>query len=150
MTIGSKTISLFRLIALGLLLLSFIMLFLPWISANALGQSFHANVFGVGGGSMAGASFWTVMLVIFAILFLFALALAALGIWTERKLWALPVAGLALLMFLFDLFAVLSAKSELKSAMGGYESYHLHDYGFFDNNLKQTVADRIKAFLEKR
>ena len=31
----------------------------------------------------------------------------------------------------------------------GPESYHLHDYGFFYNNLKQNVADRIKAFLDK-
>ena len=31
----------------------------------------------------------------------------------------------------------------------GPESYHLHDYGFFYNNFKQNVADRIKAFLEK-
>ena len=33
--------------------------------------------------------------------------------------------------------------------MFGPECYHLHDYGFFFNNLKQNVADRIKAFLEK-
>nr|AFQ23784.1 esterase [uncultured bacterium] len=31
----------------------------------------------------------------------------------------------------------------------GPESYHLHDYGFFFNNFKQNVADRVKAFLEK-
>lgn len=36
------------------------------------------------------------------------------------------------------------------AAMFGPESYHLHDYGFFFNNLKQNVADRIKAFLEKQ
>ena len=33
--------------------------------------------------------------------------------------------------------------------MFGPESYHLHDYGFFFNNIKQNVADRIKAFMEK-
>ena len=33
--------------------------------------------------------------------------------------------------------------------MFGPECYHLHDYGFFFNNLKQNVADRIKAFMEK-
>ena len=36
------------------------------------------------------------------------------------------------------------------AAMFGPESYHLHDYGFFFNNLKQNVADRIKAFTEKK
>jgi hypothetical protein len=33
--------------------------------------------------------------------------------------------------------------------MFGPESYHLHDYGFFYNNLKQNIADRIRAFVEK-
>ena len=36
------------------------------------------------------------------------------------------------------------------AAMFGPESYHLHDYGFFFNNFKQNVADRVKAFLEKK
>ncbi len=31
----------------------------------------------------------------------------------------------------------------------GPESYHLHDYGFFYNNFKQNVADRIKSYLTK-
>ena len=35
------------------------------------------------------------------------------------------------------------------TALFGTESYHLHDYGFFFNNFKQNVADRIAAFLEK-
>ena len=34
--------------------------------------------------------------------------------------------------------------------MFGPESYHLYDYGFFFNNLKQNVADRIKAYMEKK
>ena len=33
--------------------------------------------------------------------------------------------------------------------MFGPECYHLHDYGFFFNNFKQNVADRVKAFMEK-
>jgi pimeloyl-ACP methyl ester carboxylesterase len=33
--------------------------------------------------------------------------------------------------------------------MFGPQSYHLHDYGFFFNNIKQNVADRIKAYMEK-
>ena len=35
------------------------------------------------------------------------------------------------------------------AVMFGPQSYHLHDYGFFFNNFKQNVVDRIKAFLEK-
>ena len=33
--------------------------------------------------------------------------------------------------------------------MFGPESYHLHDYGFFFNNFKQNVADRIAAYMKK-
>jgi hypothetical protein len=35
------------------------------------------------------------------------------------------------------------------AALFGPESYHLHDYGFFYNNFKQNVADRVAAFLKK-
>ena len=31
----------------------------------------------------------------------------------------------------------------------GPECYHRNDYGFFYNNLKQNIADRIRAFVEK-
>ena len=37
-----------------------------------------------------------------------------------------------------------------ETQMFGPESYHLHDYGLFFNNFKQNVADRIKAFTEKK
>ena len=43
----------------------------------------------------------------------------------------------------------LYAIADEGTQMFGPECYHLHDYGFFFNNLKQNVADRIKAFLEK-
>jgi hypothetical protein len=32
----------------------------------------------------------------------------------------------------------------------GPECYHRNDYGFFFNNLKQNVADRIKAYMENQ
>ena len=35
------------------------------------------------------------------------------------------------------------------ASLFGPESYHLHDYGFFYNNFKQNVADRIKSYLSK-
>ena len=44
----------------------------------------------------------------------------------------------------------LYAIADEGTQMFGPECYHLHDYGFFFNNLKQNVADRIKAFMEKK
>ena len=32
----------------------------------------------------------------------------------------------------------------------GPECYHRNDYGFFFNNFKQNVADRVRAFMEKK
>ena len=43
----------------------------------------------------------------------------------------------------------LYAIADEGTQMFGSECYHLHDYGFFFNNIKQNVADRIQAFLEK-
>ena len=46
--------------------------------------------------------------------------------------------------------AKLYAIPDEGAQMFGPESYHLHDYGLFFNNFKQNVADRIKAFMEKK
>ncbi len=128
MTIGTKTLSIFRLISLGLIVLCFIMMFLPWVSIKAGGFGMNTtengNLFAVSGGDC----FWTVMLTIFEILFFAAIALGVAGILTDRPLWALPVAALALLMFLFDMFAVFWTKNQLNGMMGGFDSY-LSDYG---------------------
>ena len=43
----------------------------------------------------------------------------------------------------------LYAIADEGTQMFGSECYHLHDSGFFFNNIKQNVADRIQAFLEK-
>lgn len=44
----------------------------------------------------------------------------------------------------------LYAIADEGTQMFGPECYHLHDYGFFFNNIKQNVADRIKAFMENK
>lgn len=44
----------------------------------------------------------------------------------------------------------LYAIADEGAQMFGPECYHLHDYGLFFNNFKQNVADRIKAFVEKK
>ena len=61
----------------------------------------------------------------------------------DAKLYAIPTDGAAQIgSDSFDFPADAAG-------MFGPESYHPHDYGFFFNNLKQNVADRVKAFLEK-
>ena len=122
MSFDFRSLSLFKIIALVLVVLCFIMLFLPWITVSALGQSESVNVFGTSIEGEVG-SFWSVMLVIFAILSILAILLAAFGILTGRNNLALPLACLAVLMFLFAFFQVLHVKGELKAQLGEYASY---------------------------
>ena len=117
-----KPLSLFKIIALVLVVLCFIMLFLPWITVSALGQSESVSIFGTSIEGEVG-SFWSVMLVIFAILSILAILLAIFGILTDRNVFVLPLAGLAVLMFLFAFFQVLRVKGELKAQLGEYASY---------------------------
>ena len=45
--------------------------------------------------------------------------------------------------------AKLYAIADEGTQMFGPECYHLYDYGFFFNNLKQNIADRIKAAFQR-
>ncbi|MBR6140857.1 MAG: DUF3089 domain-containing protein [Bacteroidaceae bacterium] len=42
-----------------------------------------------------------------------------------------------------------SVYSDIIDYISGFDATDALDYGFFYNNLKQNVADRIKAFMEK-
>ena len=44
-----------------------------------------------------------------------------------------------------ELYVLLPEGAE----MFGSESCHLHGYGFFFNNIRQNVTDRIKPYMEK-
>ena len=116
-----RSMSLFKIIALVLMGLSFIMLFLPWLSVSAsfLGQNMSEglNIFETGGNGNI-SSFWSVMLIIFAILTLVAIGLGVLGVIKDRTVYALPLAGLALLMFTFAICQVLFVRHELKDQVG--------------------------------
>ena len=135
MSFDFRSLSLFKIIALVLVVLCFVMIFLPWVTASvsAFGYSVASrqNVFSTGsfGGDLAGelglkvGSFWSVMLIIFAILAILAILLAVFGILTDRSLFALPLAALAVLMFLFALFQSSFVKSKALSSLGEHGSY---------------------------
>lgn len=117
MKIGTRTLSVFKLISLGLLLVCFVMTFLPWITTRmGMGDlKLTENLYGASG----GRCFWGVMLAICTLLFFLALVLAAAGIILDRSLWALPVSALGFTMFLLDLFTVLWLKGYYARIMGG-------------------------------
>lgn len=120
-----KPLSLFKIIALVLVALCFIMMFLPWITvkASVMGQSLFDE--GISLFTVSGrGSFWTVLLLlIFVILFFPAMALAVFGILKDRNNFALPVSALAVIMFLFDVFACFWAKGKANELIGEYAEY---------------------------
>ena len=133
MSVSLKTPTLYKIISMVLVLLCFIMMFLPWVSikASAMGfsQSESVNLFKMGGDAFNGKTcFWIVMLKICMILFFLAMVLAIFGALTDRPAFVLPVAVLAVLMFLNDMFACFWAKSAVNEMLGGYSSY-LSDFG---------------------
>ena len=126
-----KPLTLFKIIALVLVGLCFIMMFLPWITMSAKVSAFgysesmreSENLFTVSG---AGC-FWTVMLQIFEIVFFLAMVLAVFGILTDRNLLVLPIAALAALMFLLAVFTCFWAKGKMNGQLGELGVY-LSDY----------------------
>ena len=123
MSFDFRSLSLFKIIALVLVVLCFIMMFLPWITmkASIWGQSMSesASLFTISG----GGSFWTVLLLIFEILFFPAMALAIFGILTDRNNFVLPASALAVIMFLFDIFVCFWAKGKANEYLGASADY---------------------------
>ncbi len=112
MTLG-KNLTIWKIVALVLLVACFVMLFLPWISTKALYNTETFNVFSTAASNYG--SFWSVMLIIFAILFILCFFLAIFGILSDRSTLALPVGILAFLMFFFCIFQMAFINSEVKS-----------------------------------
>ena len=133
MPLAIKTPTLYKIISMVLIVLCFIMMFLPWISVKASAMGFtqkeSINLFEIGRDAFNDETcFWVVMLKICMILFFPAMALAFFGALTDRPAFALPAAALAVLMFLFDMFTCFWAKGVLNDMLGGYSDI-LGNYG---------------------
>ncbi|MBR3473709.1 MAG: zinc ribbon domain-containing protein [Oscillospiraceae bacterium] len=133
MTLQFKPLTLFKLIALVLVVLCFVMMFLPWITTSVSGmgqnESTSFDLFEINKNAFNGEScFWIVLLKIFMILFFLAILAAVFGILTDQSAFVLPVSVLAVLMFLCDMFTAFWAKGKVDDLMGGYSSY-LKDFG---------------------
>ncbi len=103
MSFGTKTITLYRAISLALILACLLTLLMPWLGMFLYGYSVGIGVMKTGvEGSFT--SFWSVMLIINAILFLLFAALAIFGLIRDVKLLTLPLAALGLIMFFLALF----------------------------------------------
>lgn len=117
-----RSLSVLQIVSVALAGLSFLMLFLPWITASVtvFGQSDTTanNVFGTGGAELT--SFWSVMLIILAILAIAACALGVYGVLKDRMIYVLPLPLLAVVMFLLDFFQVLFARNVLEKQLGSF------------------------------
>ena len=99
MSFDFRSLSLFKIIALVLVVLCFIMMFLPWITmkASIWGQSMSES-----------ASLFTI---------------SVFGILTDRNNFVLPASALAVIMFLFDIFVCFWAKGKANEYLGASADY---------------------------
>lgn len=103
MTFGTKTISLFKAICLALIAACLMTLLMPWLSSSYAGIHAGINVFATG---IQGEynSFWSVMLIINAVLVILLAGLAAFGLLRDRNALVLPMAAVGFLMFFLTVF----------------------------------------------
>lgn len=112
MSFGTKPITLFRAVALALVLLGLFTLMMPCLSIDASNLSLP-GVKRVGLGFFATSigeyktSFWSVMLIINSILLILLGGLAVFGILKDRKLLVLPFALIGFITFFLALFQKL-------------------------------------------
>ena len=123
MAFTQKNITLMRAIAMVLVCICLVLLFVAWIGESErlygvrITLGFNAFQTGVGGNY---TSFWSVMLIISAILFILLAGLAIFGLVTERNILVLPVALVALVMFFLALFQLIFIDSGLHLQIGLY------------------------------
>ncbi len=106
MSIGKKTLSFFKAIALALIAAGLMTLFMIWLGYSENGTSAGVGVFSAGIAGMY-TSFWSVMLIINAILLILLSGLAVLGLLLDKNTLALPLPILGFLMFFLTLFQKL-------------------------------------------
>ena len=146
MTFG-KNLTIFKIIALVLIVACFVMLFLPWLTVKTSIYSAGAsyNVFKTGLDGKA-SSFWSVMLVILAILFILAMYLGVFGILTDRSTLVLPIAVLAFLMFFLAVFQRAFAMSVLtKAATAAMYSLGAANAAMYASGLVTSLTIHVGA-----
>ena len=106
MSIGTKTLSFFKAIALALITGGLMTLFMQWLGYSEAGLSAGVSVFATSFsvGIMRFTSFWSVMLIINAILLILAAGLAVYGLLKDKNTLVLPFAAIGVLMFFLAIF----------------------------------------------
>lgn len=118
MSFGTKSISLFKAICLALVLVCFLALFMPWLSqAIGLGTRSVVGLFSIGFRGRF-VSFWSVMLIINAILFILLAGLALFGLLTEKGGLVFPAALVAVLLFFLAFFQNLYIGRGMRLGLG--------------------------------
>ncbi len=103
MSIGTKTITLFKAICLALIAVCLATLVMSWLGTSITGVHAGISVFATG---VKGeyTSFWSVMLIINAVLFILLSGLAVYGLLKDKNTLLFPLAVVGFLMFFLAVF----------------------------------------------
>ena len=151
MEFGKKQITLFKAISLALIVACFFTIFMNWLGASMYGMHAGANMFGTSfKGWTSGTSFWSVMLIINAILLILLAALAIYGLLKDKNSLVLPFAVVGFISFFLAVFqkAFLGVGSEMHVGLGAWLMLFLSLLAFGFAALDNLAAGKKILSLE--
>ena len=151
MEFGKKQITLFKAISLAMIVTCFFTIFMNWLGASMMGMHAGANMFGTSfKGWTNGTSFWSVMLIINAILLILLAGLAIFGLLKDKNSLVLPFAVVGFISFFLAVFqkAFLGVGSDMHVGLGAWLMLFLSLLAFGFAALDNLAAGKPVLSLE--
>ena len=123
MAIGKKSVTLFKAISLALIVANLMTLFMHWLGASERGMSAGVGIFAASfdTGYTKSTSFWSVMLIINAILIILLSGLAIYGLLKDKNGLVLPLVIVSFVSFFLALFQKsFIGRSDLHVGVGAW------------------------------
>ena len=140
MEFGKKQITLFKAISLALIVTCIFLLFTPWLGMAEGGMIGGTIMFSCG---EYGSSFWSVMLIINAILLILLAALAIYGLLKDKNSLVLPFAVVGFISFFLAVFQkAFVGSSSLHVGVGGWVTLFLSVLAFVAALLDNLAAGK--------
>ena len=122
MEFGKKQISLFKAISLALIVTCFFTLFMNWLGVSMYRMHAGVNIFGTSFSNLTdGTSFWSVMLIISAVLLILLAGLAIFGLLKDKNGLVLPFGVVGFGSFFLALFQkIFLDEGEIHLGLGAW------------------------------
>lgn len=148
MEFGKKPITLFKAISLALIAANLMTLFMIWLGGAERGLSAGLSIFSTAYLGMY-SSFWSVMLIINAILIILLTGLAVYGLLKDKNSLVLPLAVIGFITFFLAVFQkAFIGESDLHVGVGAWLMLFLSALAFVAALLDNLAAGKPAVALE--